>query len=479
MSTNIEDYTRNDLLTILGLNLYSSASQIENNANTLIARMTSEAKTDVVRFLQEAKVKLLEDTPRWLNRERDVSSEDIDTDETLADRDSISDTSDSITRVLAGDESVDLDDDVSHEMSKVKREQFESYINNVMMKQETQVINFNTRFRRNYYGTCSTNFTIDLPEVQNKVTSMRLSSIELPYTHYTVSPRLGNNTMLIISETTPDSNDFTNVVDSSDKLAWRLTLRDGDYDSTWSSDMQIERTENLVNQAIHHAIPGKVDIDGRFEAMKESNITDNLLNEGGHTDIVYSIDRTSKKGVFATPVDVDTDPISIANDNRISTLRFNVDNDGNIDTSTNIQVKLGWTLGFRAAEYLMGDVNSTNDIITTTPVSAVSEGTPFVSGGYAFLSINDYQNNARPSYLVAHANSMKSDNILTHLKLYTGPIYSRDEGFDINASNRTREYYGPVDISRLTIQIQDEFGRIVDMNNMDWSFTLAFEKKFN
>ena len=60
---------------------------------------------------------------------------------------------------------------------------------------------------------------------------------------------------------------------------------------------------------------------------------------------------------------------------------------------------------------------------------------------------------------------------------YGQNLHQRDGAFTTN-SNRTREYFGPVDIQRLTIQLKDEFGRIIDLNNMDWSFTLAFEKKF-
>ena len=45
--------------------------------------------------------------------------------------------------------------------------------------------------------------------------------------------------------------------------------------------------------------------------------------------------------------------------------------------------------------------------------------------------------------------------------------------------NRTREYFGPVNIQKLEIKVYDEYGRILDLNNMDWSFTLAFEKLYD
>ena len=40
--------------------------------------------------------------------------------------------------------------------------------------------------------------------------------------------------------------------------------------------------------------------------------------------------------------------------------------------------------------------------------------------------------------------------------------------------NLISKYFGPVDIQRLTIQILDEYGRVLDLNNMDWSFVLSF-----
>jgi hypothetical protein len=36
-----------------------------------------------------------------------------------------------------------------------------------------------------------------------------------------------------------------------------------------------------------------------------------------------------------------------------------------------------------------------------------------------------------------------------------------------------REYFGPVNITTLNIQLLDEYGRVVDLNNMDFSFCLT------
>ena len=41
--------------------------------------------------------------------------------------------------------------------------------------------------------------------------------------------------------------------------------------------------------------------------------------------------------------------------------------------------------------------------------------------------------------------------------------------------DRTRYYDGPTQINKLTLTIYDEYGRIVDLNNNDWSCVLTFE----
>ena len=40
---------------------------------------------------------------------------------------------------------------------------------------------------------------------------------------------------------------------------------------------------------------------------------------------------------------------------------------------------------------------------------------------------------------------------------------------------KKRRYNGPVNLRQLHIQLLDKFGAILDLNNMDWSFTLELE----
>ena len=399
---------------------------------------------------------------------------------------------------------------------------------------------------------------------------MRLASIEMPITYYSVSNTLGNNSMLILSndvsysetETIQSISDTsfqfitnTNIypyeygaVDTEFsnnrvKKAWLTHIPDGNYDLALSS---ISNTEKTINNVISLSIPGAIDNKGRFakftdpinshwlnnnyiqtnnsQDLQEQFIkdisdvvaktitdisnsetfnindlssstiqsiiaatiaTNNARKEAitGTTTITpnyhfkYSIDKVSKKSILAGVYDSSSNKY---NPKKISGFRFNVDSKGNLDTNTNIQTKLGWTLGYRGAEYIIGE-KEPNLIDIDTPIASVSEGVPFLSGSrYCFLSVNEYASNSRPSFLVAYNNSTMGDNILARISLTasTNNLGSRDSGFT-HTSNRTREYFSPVDIKRLTIKLYDEYGRIIDLNNMDWSFTLAIEKKLS
>lgn len=122
----------------------------------------------------------------------------------------------------------------------------------------------------------------------------------------------------------------------------------------------------------------------------------------------------------------------------------------------------------------------TNSYASTATYNNTSEGIPFMTGPrYGFLSINDYQKQTNSSIIISYNSSIMDDNVIAriHLAPYmSNVLIARDYSF-IGLSNRTREYDSPVDIQKITVKLYDEYGRIIDLNNMDWSFTLEVEKQ--
>jgi hypothetical protein len=147
-------------------------------------------------------------------------------------------------------------------------------------------------------------------------------------------------------------------------------------------------------------------------------------------------------------------------------LNFQSDILGNEDRNTPLPLKLGWMLGFRNGIY----INNQN---------YVSEGIVDVSGPrYFFLVIDDYNNNVNNNFYSAFNSSILNKNILAKIVLQTNAMSILLEN-NLNLITTPREYYGPVNIQNLNIQLLDEYGRVVDLNNMDYSFCLTFTTSYD
>jgi hypothetical protein len=143
---------------------------------------------------------------------------------------------------------------------------------------------------------------------------------------------------------------------------------------------------------------------------------------------------------------------------------------------------LGWQLGYRTAIYqLGGGEDSTGSTSPGIPQSAVSEGICLITGPqYVFLCIDDYNNNVNNYYASAYGSSTIAPNIIARLnikqQINSAGAYGVVSGESLSTSlTYSREYFGPVDIQRIRITLVDDFGRVLDLNNMDWSFALMFE----
>ena len=85
---------------------------------------------------------------------------------------------------------------------------------------------------------------------------------------------------------------------------------------------------------------------------------------------------------------------------------FAVDPNGYSNLNENIQLRLGWQLGFRLGRY--------------EAESILSEGICLISGPrYMFISIDDGQKNAGSSFIAAYSQSSLDKNIMTRINAST------------------------------------------------------------
>ena len=141
-------------------------------------------------------------------------------------------------------------------------------------------------------------------------------------------------------------------------------------------------------------------------------------------------------------------------------LNFQADKYGIEDKNTPLPLKFGWILGFRNGIY----VNNLN---------YVSEGVVDITGPrYLFLVVDDYNNSVNNSFFGAFNSSILNKNILARISLQSNAFDILEQN-NLNIIMTPREYFGPVNIQNLNIQLLDEYGRVVNLNNMDFSFCVT------
>ena len=275
-------------------------------------------------------------------------------------------------------------------------------------------INIDTRFRENYYTTLASNFHVNLPLKLSKVVSLQLSAIELPNTFYVISQIYGNNFFVL------------EIVNEEPLI---VTIPDGNYDYIG--------IQNFINNFLS-------------------------TQSGNYPNIQFLIDINTGGDQSGSAKMV----VGSTTGTTIFSINFVTDRYGNDDKQTPLPLKIGWLIGFRDGYY---ENNTTY----------VSEGLVNLLGPrYIYLAIDDFNNSVLDGFYGTFNSSIINKNILARISLQGNAfgnsfnILSKD---NFSLITTPRQYFGPVDIQKLQIQLLDEYGRILNLNNMDYSFCLTFQ----
>jgi hypothetical protein len=274
-------------------------------------------------------------------------------------------------------------------------------------------INIDTRFRDNYYTTLASNFHVNLPLKLSKIVSLQLSALELPNTFYVISQIYGNNFFVL------------EIVDEEPLI---VTIPDGNYDNIG--------LQNYINHFLS-------------------------IQPGSYPNIQFLIDVNTPNG---TGNSCGSAKMIVGSTNGITdfSINFVTDRYGNEDKQTPLPLKFGWLIGFRDGYY---ENNTTY----------VSEGVINLLGPrYIYLAVDDFNNSVLDGFYGAFTSSIINKNILARISLQ-GNLFNFLSKDNFNLITTPRQYFGPVDIQKLQIQLLDEYGRILNLNNMDYSFCLTFQ----
>lgn len=282
-------------------------------------------------------------------------------------------------------------------------------------------INIDTRFRDNYFDSSPSDFKIELPMKFNNIVSMQLTAMELPTSFYNIDKTFGNN--------------FFALVNLAENKTQMITIPDGNY--TYA---------DLIN---------------------EINVILYKLTDPFFQQIVFTLDINRESGSGRVVVGMSKCDVNAGVPTTTTfILNFQTDENGQPDRTTPLPLKFGWMLGFRNGMY-------------TNNITYISEGLIDLSAPrYVFLCIDDFNNSANDGFYSVFASSLLNKNILARISV-RGNVFNYMAQNNLNLTTYAREYFGPVNIQRMNIQLLDEYGRVLNLHNMDYSFCLTFDTLYD
>jgi hypothetical protein len=302
-------------------------------------------------------------------------------------------------------------------------EYIRSKINPISREAEYKNIHFNTKYRKDYYNSSSTNFQYDFPEPCNNVVSLKLSSICIPNSFYLFSSKKGNNRFII-----EEVNSTTGLLEE----VHEIVIPDGNYTAS--------QLETYLNNTYFY-----------------NSSTSTFLQ-----NIYFSIDTHSLK----TTVDISGAGVSTSKAN----IKFV--NNRNAD---NVMNTAGWIMGFRYGQYLNIGGSGRPSFLTSEGIYNVNEDCSF------FFCVDDHNRNVNNPNIVFFQDSTMRNDVLAKIHLVDGKFTLENNiiNDDGENHNKTRKFYGPVDIQKIHVRLIDQYGRLVDLNNMDFTFSLELTQLYN
>ena len=339
----------------------------------------------------------------------------------------------------------------------IPKESINGYNYDVM----TSVYVFNTVGRNDFYITTASDSTYDLPVKWKNVISISLSSVTVPNVMYAFNFEEGTDQIYIEEDNTG--------------LSGIVTIPAGNYSPF---DLQIAGVYSILPEASFPEALTKAINDqlgtysgsppvGRFKVTIDISNRKTTITNSTHTFTMITIN----KDPLNNPNSVTKKPTQASCLNPFSS-RILVDYGVNPPPKQTLSPAdyvstMGHLMGFREILY-SGLKSYTSESIFTNTYSE-----------YLYFCVDDYTG----SQPLTNTYGIGSDVMLKQNILGVIPISSNLflPTFDNNSNfiYKKREYFGPVDISRITIKLINQRGNIVNLHQTNFNFTIQVKSIYN
>jgi hypothetical protein len=448
---DINNYTTEDLLNFFKLTDDYSLDELNQKEEKLATNIlsvsnqkyNSKMKFDIINFIKLAKDLLIS-----FKNEMENNKEIKKNIERFVNKD----TDPRVGRIINP-----LSEHPTLENNIIPKESINGYNYDVM----TSIYVFNTVARNDFYKTTASSSTYDLPVKWKNVISISLSAATIPNVMYAFNFEEGTDQIYIEEDNTG--------------LAGIVTIPAGNYSPF---DLQIGGVYSILPEASFPEALTKAINDqlgtysgsppvGRFKVTIDISNRKTTITNSTHTFSMFTLN----KDAYNDPNTPERNPNKPGCINPFSN-KINIDYGVNPPKKETLSViefvsTMGYLMGFR--EIVYGGLKSyTSESIFSNTYS-----------DYLFFCLDDYTG----SQPLTNTYGMGNQAFLKENILGVIPISSNlfQATFDSNANfiYKKREYFGPVDISRITIKLLNQKGNLVNLHNTNFNFTLQVKTIYN
>jgi hypothetical protein len=313
----------------------------------------------------------------------------------------------------------------------------------------TSIYMFNTAARNDYFTTAPANSSYDLPIKWKNVISISLSSANIPNVMYAFNEDAQTNKIYIEEDVTG--------------LSGIVVLPEGNYNAyavSTKTSLLAPLTEasfpDALTKAINEQILGITDSD-LYRFFVEISLSDHKTTIS-NTTYAFTMNTLRKTEVvctsYSTSFSQEYEDYSIVDKTKIPIAKY-------------FQT-MGFLMGYRNV-YYTGSKSYTSESIFTNTYS-----------DYLYFAMDDFTGSQTISNTIGVLGEagVIDNNILGVIPINSSLFRTT---FDNNSNfiYKKREYFGPVDISRINIKLLNQKGNLVNLHDTDFSFSLQVKTLYN
>ena len=526
---DVNTYTIDELKELLGLSTEKAAYTVDD-LNRYIGTLSDKyPKLARDGFLSKALARLLEDLDMNPNADPKTNKEPKELNSWWS-NEYLEDDDDNILKKIKRTDRKDKvgffdDGNGSHET--MKRENLDvlnshplpiaqDSLNPTLKNINQRLVVIDSQFRSAISPSSSTDFTLDLSDPLTNTLSLKLYSYQIPYSWYVIDKTMGtsffwvkyNGTtyQIVIEDGNYSKTDLVNAIQNSLNIVLNnigkplnsnpLNISYNSFNAKAcflfataipSTDVEVIFYDTDTNNYMTDSVTGSyfganaMKINNNLGWILGFRPLDNddslpiifsrpVLSTSNYIIPVLSSPYNLQNGVFSEgPIDTYGSKYLILvlddfNQNHLNNGLVNI-----VDTDTTLSVP----------DYFSADlpnVCAPNPALGGTISPFYVQSLPRQLTQAQLYSINQILDNRKSTYKYRTSGPTTTD-VFAIIPLKKQGLDSGDTLIDLGSSlmYNTRTYFGPVNISRMRVSLQDDKGNVINMNGGDWSITIMAE----